>query len=224
MPRWLSKLEYKFRGWGIDNLMIYITGTMLAVYLAENLMRTPISQYLTLDRASILQGQVWRLITFVFVPPQNSMILWVALWLYLYYFIGSSLENTWGKTKFTMFYLFGVIGAIIGAMISGEGHNMYLNLSMFLAFAALAPDMQLMLFLLIPVKIKYLAYLNIAMLAFSFIFSDWPTRAAIFFSFANLILFFSDDFLDKWRNWKRYGKQRRNFRKSMKNQRDMYGN
>lgn len=223
MPRWLNKLEYKFRRYGIDNLMLYVTGTMLAVYLAEELTRIPISWYLSLDRAAILRGQVWRLITFIFVP-QGDMILWVLLWLYLYYFIGSSLENTWGRSKFTLFYIFGIVGAIIGGMITGYGSNMYLNLSLFLAFAALAPDFQLMLFFVIPIKIKYLAYLDLAMLALSFIFSSWPVRAAILFSLANLILFFSDGFINKLRNWKQYGKQRRNFRKTMKNQRDIYGN
>lgn len=224
MPRWLSKLEYKFRRYGIDNLMIYITGSMLAVYFAENLLRKPISEYLALDRLAVLQGQVWRLITFVVVPPQGQNIIWVILLLYFYYFIGSSLENLWGRSKFTLYYIFGVIGAIIAGMLTGQGGNMYLNLSMFLAFAALAPDHQILLFLVIPIKIKYLAYFDLALLGVSLIFSDWAGRAAILFSFLNLLVFFSDDFINWFRNWKKYGKQRRNFRKTMKRQRDMYGN
>lgn len=223
MPKWLYKFEYKFRRFGIDNLMIYITGTMLAVYFSENLMRLPISGYLALDRAAVFRGEIWRLITFIFVPPQGQMIIWVLLWLYFYYFIGSSLENTWGSGKFTLFYVFGILGAIIAAMLTGYGDNMYLNLSMFLAFAALNPNYQILLFFVIPIKIKYLAYLDLLMLALSFIFGGWADKAAILLSLINLLLFFGDDFINWFKNWKQYGKQRRNFRKTMKRQRDIYG-
>lgn len=223
MTKWLNKLEYKFRRYGIDNLMIYITGTMLAVYVAENITRLSILKLLELDMGRVLSGEVWRLVTFVFVPPQNT-VLWVLLTLYFYYFIGSSLENMWGRTKFTLFYIFGVIGAIIAALITGHGNNMYLNLSMFLAFAALAPDYQVMLFFVIPVKVKILAYIDLAILALSFFGSDWPGRAAIIASLLNLLLFFSDVFINKLRDWKKYGKQRRNYRKSIKRNKDMYGN
>lgn len=222
MTKWINTLEYKFRKLGIDNLMIYITGTMLAVYLAENLTRLPISAFLALNRNLLFEGQIWRLITFIFVPPQN-MILWVLLSLYFYYFIGSSLENAWGSTKFTLFYIFGVLGAIIAAMITGYGDNMYLNLSMFLAFAALYPDYQVLLFFVIPVKVKILAYIDLAILALSFLSGSWPVKAAIIASLLNLLLFFGDNLWSKLRDYFKYGKQRRNYRKSMKRNRDMYG-
>lgn len=218
----MNKLEYKFRRFGIDNLMIYITGTMLAVYLAENLTRVPISSMLWLDRGLILSGQVWRLVTFVFVPP-NNMILWVLVTLYFYYFIGSSLENAWGSSKFLLFYLFGVVGAIIAGFITGFGDNMYLNLSLFLAFAATYPDQQLLLFFVLPIKVKYLAYVDLAILLLSFIAGSWPVRAAILFSLLNLLLFFGDDIFRKVRDFFKYSKQRRNYRKSIKRNRDMYG-
>jgi membrane associated rhomboid family serine protease len=202
--------------------MIYITGTMLAVYLAENLTRLPISDFLFLSRAQLLQGQVWRLITFIFLPPGNDMILWVLLALYFYYFIGNSLENVWGRTRFTMYYLFGVIGTIIAALISGYGTNMYLNLSMFLAFAALFPDYQIMLFFVLPIKIKYLAYLDAALLLLSFIAGGWVERAAILASLANLLLFFGDNFINWVKDWKRYGKNRLNFRRNARNYKDYW--
>lgn len=219
MTKWLNTLEYKFRRLGISNLMIYITGTMLAVYLAENLMRAGITEYLYLSREAVMQGEIWRLITFIFVPPQNST-LWVFVTLYFYYFIGTALENAWGSTKFTIFYAFGVIGAIIAAMISGYGNNMYLNLSMFLAFAALYPEQQLLLFFVIPVKVKILAYIDLALLLMSFIGGSWSVRAAIVFSLVNVIIFFSDSFTGWIQNYKR----RMNYKKSMKRQKDMYGN
>lgn len=224
MPKWLTRLEYRFRRFGIDNLMLYITGTMLAVYLAEGFLGLPVSEYLVLGRDAVFHGEVWRLITFIVVPPHNQNVFFVIISLYFYYFIGSSLENAWGSSKFTLFYIFGVVGAIIAAMLTGYGDNTYLNLSMFLAFAALAPNHQILLFFILPVKVKYLAYFSLALLGISFIFSGWSGKAAILLSFLNLALFFSDDFIDRFNNWKRYGKQRRNFRKTMKRQRDIYGN
>jgi membrane associated rhomboid family serine protease len=202
--------------------MIYITGTMLAVYFAENLTRLPISNLLYFSRELILRGQVWRLVTFIFLPPRNDMILWVLLALYFYYFIGSSLENVWGRTRFTMYYLFGVLGAILAGFVTGYGENMYLNLSMFLAFAALFPNHEIMLFFVIPVKVKYLAYLDAALLLLAFITGGWAQKAAILASLLNLLLFFGDNFINWVKDWKRYGKNRRNFRRNAKNYRDYW--
>ena len=226
MSKWLYKMEYKFRKFGIDNLMIYITGTMLAVYIAENITGLPIYSFLYLNRALVLQGQVWRLLTFIFMPPNTGMILWVIIGLYFYYFIGSNLENVWGRTRFTMYYLFGVLGAIIAAFITGSGTNMYLNLSMFLAFAALFPDHQILLFFVLPVKIKYLAYVDAALLLLSMIASiiirDWAGVAAIVASLANLLIFFGDNFINWIKDWKRYGKNRVNFRRNAKKNQDYW--
>ncbi len=223
MTRWLNKLEYRFRRFGIDNLIIYITGTMLAIYLAENVTKLPISALLSLDMARVLRGEVWRLITFV-VVPRFDMILWVLLELYFYYWIGSSLENTWGTTKFTLFYVIGIIGAIIAAIITGYGTNRFLNLSMFLALAALDPNREILLWMVIPVKMKILALIDIVFIALMFFSGGWSVKASIIASLLNLILFFGDNLLDWLRNYKKYGAQRRNFRKSMKRNRDMYGN
>ena len=223
MNKWLTKLEYKFRRFGIDNLMIYITGTMLLVYLAENLMRLPISGLISLSIPAVMRGEVWRLVTFIFMPPQNS-ILWVLVTLYFYYIIGTSLERTWGSARFTLFYVIGVIGAIIAAIISGNGTNTYLNLSLFFAFAILYPEHQILLFFVLPVKVKWLGYMYAAFLGFALFVGSWTERAAVVMSLLAIIVFFGDIIINKIKDYKRYGKQRRNFRNSMKRQRDMYGN
>ncbi|MCL2033242.1 MAG: rhomboid family intramembrane serine protease [Oscillospiraceae bacterium] len=222
MNKWLTRLEYKFRRFGIDNLMIYITGTMLFVYLAENLMRLPVSRLISLNIPAVMTGEVWRLVTFIFVPPQNSP-LWVLVTLYFYYIIGTSLERTWGSVKFTLFYVIGVIGAIIAAIISGVGTNTYLNLSLFFAFAILFPEHQILLFFVLPVKVKWLGYMYALFLGFALLVGSWTERAAVVMSLLAIIVFFGDIIINKIKNYKRYGKQRRNFRNSMKRQRDIYG-
>ena len=198
----------------IPNLMIYITGAMLAVYILE-FVGVNIAQFLIFDRDLILQGQVWRVISYVIMPPSGSNVIFTILALYFYYFIGSSLENHWGSSRFCLYYLFGILGTIIAGFITGYGINTYLNLSLFFAFAALYPNTQVMLFFIIPIKIKYLAYLDALLFVISFIFGSWITRAAILASLLNFFIFFGPDFIRTIKEQRSYSATRRNFRKQM---------
>jgi hypothetical protein len=214
--RWLDNLSRRFR-YGIPSLMLYITATMLAVFALEFVTNYGVSNFLAFHWPSILQGQVWRLITFVVIPPASGNILFTLLSLYFYYFIGSTLENEWGPDHFTLYYLFGVVGVIIAGIITGMGTNYYLNMSLFFAFATLYPDHRVMLFFIIPVKIKWLAYLDAAYFLFSFITGGWATKAAILFSLLNYFLFFGPDLTRAIRDKMRYSKSRRDFRAQMRN-------
>ena len=215
--KWVYRLQRKFGRFGIENLMIYVTATMLAVYalgailmLSQNIR---LYDWMFLSRDRLFAGELWRLVTFIFLPP-NTSLLWMLISLYFYYFIGNSLENAWGSFSFTLYYLFGVIGAIIAALISGYGDNTYLNLSLFFAFAQLYPDHEILLFFILPVKIKYLAYLNWALFAISFLFGDWPTKAAILMSLLNFFIFFGPSIMQRIQDWRRYSAGRRQFRRN----------
>lgn len=215
----MNKMERKLGRFAIPNLMLYITATILVVYLADFMLGMGIAGYLTLTRAAVFSGQVWRLITFIFVPPTYSVVS-LLFSLYFYYIIGSGLEAQWGSFRFNLYYFCGMVGAILAAMITGYGSATYLNLSLFLAFAALFPDFQVLLFFLFPIKVKYLAYLDWGLfaisLAFALIGRDWGTVGAIVASIANYFLFFGGDIARYFRDKKRYGAVRRNFRREMK--------
>ena len=118
---------------GIPGLMRYIVIGNVLVYLL-NLFSTngyPVaSALLSFDTSAILQGQVWRIITFIFVPTGSSNIFFFVLTLYFYYFIGSALEREWGSNKFTVFYFFGVILNIILGFFVGTASMYYVNMSM----------------------------------------------------------------------------------------------
>ncbi|MEN8906773.1 MAG: rhomboid family intramembrane serine protease, partial [Clostridiales bacterium] len=149
---------------------------------------------LVLQRNLVLEyRQVWRLITFIFIPPNFSPIF--ALFaLALYYFIGSSLENEWGTFKFNLYYFIGVIGTALSAFLSsGIVDSKYIYLSLFLAFAYLYPDFQIRLFLILPIKMKYLAWLDVVFLAFSFFGGNLTTKISISVSLINFLLFFGMD-------------------------------
>jgi len=153
----------------------------------------PLSAVLAFDRSALFAGQVWRLVSFIIIPV-NSSILFIILSLYFYWLMGTALESEWGSFKFNIFYLFGVIGTILAGLITGYAVNTFLNMSLFLAFALLYPDFQMRLFFLIPVKVKYLAYIEAAYLLFMLIFSSWQMKIVIFVSLLNIVLFFWTDF------------------------------
>lgn len=162
----INKLERKFGRYAIHNLMYYIIALYVIGWLIQMFVPQVYSAYFSLNAGKILQGQVWRIFTFLMVPPSASPIFMIFA-LYLYYMIGMNLERAWGSFRFNLYFFTGVLFHVIVAIllylvfhISFELDTFYLNMSLFFAFAALYPDMQLLLFFIIPIKIKWLALLN----------------------------------------------------------------
>lgn len=163
---WLDKLERKFGRYAIDNQMLYIVILYGFGFILDMVNPTFYSTWLSLDAPAILHGQVWRVITFIIDPPSTSLI-WVAFALMLYYFIGKQLEAAWGAFRFNVYFfagvLFHVIAAILVYLITGISMHLdtaYLNMSLFFVFAFLYPDVQFLVWFVIPVKAKWLAWLD----------------------------------------------------------------
>ena len=192
----INKMERKMYGWRIQPFFRYIIFAMAGVYLLHYLVpQYPLIAQMMFVRDLILQGQVWRLVTFLLIPPSLGGIIQTALMLYFYYFIGTALEGRWGARRFLLFYLVGALAAIIAGFITGYGVNQFLYLSMFFAFAIQYPDFQLLLFFMLPIKVKWLALFNALYHLYLFIIGGWPIRVAIVLSLANLVLFFGGDLL-----------------------------
>ena len=207
---------------GIKNLMLYVVIGNVLVYFLSLMDRTgTLMSYLYFNSGLILRGQIWRLITFVFIPT-NSSILWFAVSLYFYYFIGSTLEKYWGTPKFTIYYLFGVFLTMVYAFIMGlivPGYHavdaFYLNMSMFFAFAMLFPETQVLLFFIIPVKVKWLALVDAALFVYGIIIGRFPLNLLPVIAILNFLLFFAGDFIDMFqRGRKQNSKEVINFRKA----------
>ncbi|SEP87075.1 Membrane associated serine protease, rhomboid family [Lachnospiraceae bacterium RM5] len=178
----LDKLERKYGKYAIKNLMLYIIilyviGFMIAMYDSAIYNGNGIYHtYFSLNMEMILKhGQVWRLFTFIIQPPSTSPIF-VFFTLYLYYILGINLERVWGAFKFNVYFFMGIIFQILAAFIlylatgySFELSTYYLNMSLFLAFAMIYPNMELLLFFFIPIKIKYLALIDVAYLLFEIV-------------------------------------------------------
>ena len=174
--RVIDRFCEKHRRFGIPWLMRYIVFISAVVYIINMMDRSGTLFYiLSFYPANILHGEVWRLVTWVFLPLNDSIIL-TALMLYFYYFIGGTLEREWGVPKFTLYYISGVLFNIIYGFATwffGLYHTSlapnFINLSMFFAFAALFPDHRVLLFYFIPVKIKWLALLDAIFFIYSII-------------------------------------------------------
>lgn len=190
----LQKLQRKFGKFAIKNLMMYIVTGMAILFIADMALPYNIAAMFAFNTNLIMQGEFWRVITFIIIPP-NAGIIFIIFALYINWFIGSSLEGQWGAFRFNLFYLCGIVGTIIAGMITGFATNFYLNLSLFFAFAMLFPGFQLRLFFVLPIKVKWLALLNLLFFVFEFIINPWPVRIALLVSFINIVLFFGKDYI-----------------------------
>lgn len=210
--KWIYRLERKFGNVCIHNLMMVIVLGQLLVYLADQL--TPaiaLSNRLFLYWPAVMHGEVWRLVTFVFVPGNMSVVM-LAISLYCNYLIGHGLETTWGDFRFNVYYVCGMLGAIVSAALFGAGTSTYLNLSLFFAYAMLYPDMQFLFFFFLPIKAKYLGLISGGICLLQFVFGSWAIKGSILFSLINFLLFFGGDFFHMARQELRYAKNRRNWR------------
>jgi membrane associated rhomboid family serine protease len=200
--RALERFCIRHPKFGVRNLMLYIVIGSAVVYLFGLMSNWAILQYLYFDLDAVLHGQVWRLFTFVFIPADTG-ILWAAISLYFYYFIGNTLERNWGTAKFTVYYLFGMLLTMIyGVVMSLLGfsgaflESSYINLSMFFAFAMLFPDTRVLLFFFIPIKIKWLAWLDAALFVIRMILLPFPANLLPLVAILNFFVFCWPEILD----------------------------
>lgn len=215
--KWIDKLERRFGHIAIHDLMMIIVIGQAVVFLADFFMPgLGIWSKLSLYMPAVLQGEVWRLLTFIFVPS-SSTPLSLVLTLYLMWLIGHTLEQSWGDFRFNVYYFLGVLGAILAAAVTGWGTTYYLNLSLFFAFAMLYPEMRLLLFFIIPVKVKWLALFSGVLCLFGFVFGTWADRLSVLFSLLNFLIFFGGDFWRMAKQELRYAKNRRAWRNAGRN-------
>jgi len=195
---WLNRFCRKFPRFDLPNLMMYVVIGNVLVYLLDAFSGGSFSSLLYFSRSGIFRGQVWRLLTFVFVPDTFGNTILFALSLYFYYSLGSALEREWGSQRFTVFYCMGIVLNIITGLITGFASMTYINLSLFLAFATLYPNVQFLLLFIIPIKAKWMAWFDAALFAWTVLsYLIWGPRLYALIpivAILNYFLFFSDEF------------------------------
>lgn len=209
---------YKNRNKGISNLMLYIVIGNAVVYLMSSMGNNSILySLLCFNRNAILRGEIWRLITYPLTYQINSPLL-MLISLFCYYSIGRAMENIWGTLKFNLFYITGVVLMDIYCLIfGGQASVTYLNLSLFLSYATLFPDVHFLLFFIIPIKGWFFALFDLAIVVVDLFTLPFPYNFFSVISIANYFLFFGKDVLNVIpRSWRI--NVSRLFRKSPKSQ------
>lgn len=182
--RWIQKrIELFCRNhphFGIPNLMLYIAVANVAIYLLDTFSTYTCSALLAFNRAAIFRGQIWRLLTFVLLPQEGDKFLvtgsgilvitgsgffFVVFAGYFYYWIASLLEREWGTARFTAFYLTGILLNLAFGFITGYASMRYVNLSLFFVFAVFYPHLWVRVLFVLPMKVKWLAWIDAALFA-----------------------------------------------------------
>jgi hypothetical protein len=215
----LARLESKFGRYAVPNLTVFIIAGQVLAYLAGMAPAAPgqgsVLESIRLVPDKVLEGEWWRVLTYLFDPPRTNVIFAFFAW-YLFYLMGTSLEATWGAFRYSVYLAIGYVASVAAAFLSwfaigGPGlpaSNAFLYGSVFLAFARFYPEFVIYLLFILPVKIKWLAWLTWALYAWSFVMSPfWLSRMMIVAAVLNYLLFFGRDV---WRDVK-HGHRRMRF-------------
>jgi len=196
--RWIDRLELKLGRYAVPNLIHYIAGFNALAFVLYKI-NPYFFQLLDLDPQLVMQGQVWRLVTYIFIPAIGGLLPmpdYFNVLVYVLYllFVGNGLEQAWGPFKLNLFYFIGMIGTTIAAFCFGTSFsNLMLNTSLFFAFARFYPDVLIYIFYVVPVKIKTLAWVSAAWLSFQFLVLSNEYRAALIAALANYFIFFGKE-------------------------------
>lgn len=195
--KFLDNLERKYRQFAIPNITLYLIIGQALVFVAYMSGNLDIGRIVFVP-ALVLEGEWWRLFMFLFIPPITNVFFAFFAW-YLFYLLGSALENHWGAFRYNLFLLTGWAATVAASFLAPyyPATNLFLGGSVFLAFAFLFPEFQLYIFFILPVKIKWLALITWIGYGWKFMTGPLPTRLLVLASITNFLLFFGSEIL--WR-------------------------
>ena len=243
MNKWLNKLEKKIGRYAIPNLTMYLIGAYIIGYGIQ-LFLPDLYQWIMLNPVYILGGQVWRVISWVLVPPSGNPLT-IIIMLIFYYSVGTSLERSWGTFRYNVYMFSGILFTVVGSFVLYAYYALtvrdstvvfitvtascmffstfYINMSIFLAYAAMFPDMEVMFYFILPIKVKWLGIAYAVILALDFLRGNAAIRIVIIASLLNFILFFLSG-----RNLKAYTPKeqmrKRKFKKQVERPKMRYAN
>lgn len=200
----ISSLERKFGRFSIPNLtLILIFGQVCTYVLCQQ--DETIWERIALVPAKVLDGELYRLLTFLVTPPGGGLF-WIAFFWYLFYLMGTALEHHWGTFRFNIYLLIGYVATVAVSFLTPDSpvSNDFLEGSVFLAFAYLNPNFEVMLAFLIPVRIKWFALITWGFFVVTIVFGDWSDRLNATAGVLNFFLFFGPDVFYNIRSGRRF--------------------
>lgn len=209
----IYKIKRLFRNVEIQNLMTYVSFTMAAIFVGNMMTDGQIVSFLSFDRSLILEGQVWRIITFLLLP-QTGSVFWIFFSVMFYYYTGRLVEEQWGSHNLTMYFLTGAVLLIATGFITGYADSSYLYFSLFLVYAYFNPRNQLRIMFLIPIEVRWVALVDIVFMLVDFFkafaFYIMPLSAmkwlalgmqlSVLSAFGTFAIFFGGAYIARWRN------------------------
>ena len=211
----LDKLERRFGRFGVENLTVYIVIGQVVMFVL-GYANPEVVEKLVLLPDAVLQGEVWRLVSFAVMVPASHP-LWAFFAVYLFYMFGTALEQLWGPFRYTLYLLLGY-GLTVGVAFVWPhqvSENIYLESTVFLAFAFLFPSFELLVFFILPVKVKWLALLTWVIYAVTLVQGTNHDRALIGAAVASFFVYFGRELVDAVKNRKRSAENRAQWRRKM---------
>ena len=207
---WIDKLERRYGNLGIPYLINGLMIGQLAAGLIVLLFDWKFASMISLSRISVLQGQIWRLVTFLFQPIWLGGVLGV-LNLVFYFWIGNALTRVWGDFRMTLFMALGVLGAWVGCCLTGSAGPSAIFQSMLFAYTWLWPDQMVLLFGIIPFKMKYLGWYELFVWVVQFLMGSLTTKISLVLSLLGFLVFFGREVFDWCRDTLTGYKRRRDW-------------
>jgi len=214
---WVDKLERRLGFLGIPGLIRIVVGLNALVFMLVRL--NPDFRFaLDLDPGRISHGEIWRLVTYIFLP-QTSSFLWIILLLWFLWFIGEGLEQAWGAFRLSLYFFVGMVGTTAAAFFFGARFsNSMLYASLFFAFARFYPDQVIYLFFILPVKIKWVAWVSAAFLLLGFVLNSNSYRMALVAALSNYLIFFGPEIIYQARHRGEVSARRRRYARSARSE------
>ena len=213
---WIDKLERRFGGLAVPGLTRYLSMAMLSVFFLQKT-DTIGFERLMMSYEAVIDGQIWRLFTFLLIPMSTNPFF-LLFELMILVMVGDGLERHWGSFKLTLYYLVGAVATALSAMLIGGyiADSRLIYQSMFFAFATVFPNYELLLFFILPVKVKYLALFSAFWIVWTVAVAPLEIKVAALLTVANYLLFFGRTGVDTIiRNKKAY-QRRKSFEESFR--------
>ena len=203
MKNILNQIERKIGRNYIPDMVKYLTFAMLGVFVLDMLPVRSATALLYFDRALVLKGQVWRAVTYM-VLPTGYTLLSVLINLYFFYLIGTALERSWGGARLTVYFLLGYVVTLAAGFAMGVTTNAYFYYSFLLCYAMMNPHQEIMLFFVLPVKMKWIGLAEAAVLIYTFVTSSIAYKVVLLCSLIPFFLFFGKElWLETRMAWRR---------------------
>jgi membrane associated rhomboid family serine protease len=211
----LDRLESRYGRFAIPGLIRYVVALNALVYVLGKL-NPDFLLTLVLWPSKILQGEVWRLVTYIFIPQFGGFLpdwLNAAMYILFLWWVGNGLEQALGSFRLNLYYFTGMAGITVAAFFFGGGFGAaLLNTSLLFAFAQFYPDEMIFVLYIIPAKVKWLAWIAAALLGYKFLVNgDWSYRISLIVALANYFVFFGPEVYRNARTRQQVAERRRKF-------------